>query len=157
MAKCTDCGFPNAYIGFNSIECENPKCKNFKPKEKKICGCGCGQVNCTKNSSGIGSGIDECPVDEDDLDLDYYTEQGGELKIGFYGGFGGVLLDDVRKITPFLNLYENGLVSKNALIKNFGLDYQQELENMRYGKWIEENITINDCKQTYMIYNQDNY
>src|SRR5437870_3598448 len=32
-AKCPSCGDPNAYVGFSSVECPNPNCKNYKASE----------------------------------------------------------------------------------------------------------------------------
>jgi len=32
-APCTSCGNPNAYIGFNSCECPNPKCRFFSQRQ----------------------------------------------------------------------------------------------------------------------------
>ncbi len=41
MARCPDCGYQDAYIGFNSVECVNQKCKHFVINSKAICPC-CG-------------------------------------------------------------------------------------------------------------------
>ena len=32
-APCTSCGDPNAYVGFNSCECPNPKCRFFSQRQ----------------------------------------------------------------------------------------------------------------------------
>lgn len=39
--KCPHCNTPNAYVGFNSVECKNSRCKHFEPTEEIICPC-CG-------------------------------------------------------------------------------------------------------------------
>jgi hypothetical protein len=42
MANCPKCGSPGAYVGFNSVECRNPKCIHFVIEEEAICPC-CGK------------------------------------------------------------------------------------------------------------------
>jgi hypothetical protein len=42
MAKCPKCGAAGAYVGFNSVECRNPKCIHFVIEEEAICPC-CGK------------------------------------------------------------------------------------------------------------------
>ena len=32
-AVCTSCGDPNAYVGFNSVECPNDECKFFSRRQ----------------------------------------------------------------------------------------------------------------------------
>jgi hypothetical protein len=56
MALCPDCKTPGAYIGLNSVECRNPKCKYFRLDPKKTCGC-CGI---------IGHEASVCPGGEDE-------------------------------------------------------------------------------------------
>ncbi|MEI6235313.1 MAG: hypothetical protein WCT04_19825 [Planctomycetota bacterium] len=42
MPNCPDCKTPGAYIGFNTIECRNPRCTHFSIEEEDICPC-CGK------------------------------------------------------------------------------------------------------------------
>ena len=42
MPNCPVCNTPGAYIGFNSIECRNPRCAHFTLEEEDICPC-CGK------------------------------------------------------------------------------------------------------------------
>ena len=42
MANCPVCNTPGAYIGFNSVECRNPRCVHFAIEEEDICPC-CGK------------------------------------------------------------------------------------------------------------------
>ena len=51
MAKCPECGEPDAYVGYSSVECRNKKCKHFKLDRRLICSC-CG---------GEGHSYVECP------------------------------------------------------------------------------------------------
>jgi hypothetical protein len=44
MALCPLCNHPNAYNGFNSIECRNRECEHFVLVEEIICPC-CGRPN----------------------------------------------------------------------------------------------------------------
>jgi len=75
MAKCPKCATPDAYIGFNSIECRNPDCEHFVLQEKKECGC-CGRDHDTAgcpdaNSFGDDSGGNGPPAN-------YSAGDGGE-------------------------------------------------------------------------------
>lgn len=60
MTKCPKCGTPEAYIGFNSIECRNPDCEHFVLEEKKTCGC------CGKDDHGVESCPSTLSEDYDD-------------------------------------------------------------------------------------------
>lgn len=42
MPNCPACNTPGAYIGFNSIECRNPRCAYFTIEEEDVCPC-CGK------------------------------------------------------------------------------------------------------------------
>ena len=42
MPNCPACKTPGAYVGFNSIECRNPRCVHFTIEEEDICPC-CGK------------------------------------------------------------------------------------------------------------------
>jgi hypothetical protein len=42
MPNCPDCQTPGAYVGFSTVECRNPDCKNFRLPEEPTCGC-CGK------------------------------------------------------------------------------------------------------------------
>jgi hypothetical protein len=42
MPKCPVCKTPGAYVGFNTIECRNPRCVHFMIEEEDICPC-CGK------------------------------------------------------------------------------------------------------------------
>jgi len=46
MPICPICNTPGAYIGFNTIECLNPRCVHYKVHEEEICPC-CGKVGHT--------------------------------------------------------------------------------------------------------------
>ena len=39
--RCPKCNHPDAYLGFNTIECPNFGCEHYKFRVKKICIC-CG-------------------------------------------------------------------------------------------------------------------
>jgi hypothetical protein len=59
MALCPVCSTPGAYIGFNSVECRNPKCEHFSITLEEVCPC-CGQAGHTaaQHSTKARSGID---------------------------------------------------------------------------------------------------
>ena len=68
MTRCPDCGTPGAYLGFNTIECRNPKCVHFVIEEEAICPC-CGKrghvpgqkaakSSGSANESGSGANLD---------------------------------------------------------------------------------------------------
>lgn len=42
MPACPNCNTPGAYIGFNSVECLNPRCVHYTVREEEICPC-CGK------------------------------------------------------------------------------------------------------------------
>ena len=68
--KCPECGTANAYVGFNSIECKNSKCKHFRITQEKICPC-CGVAGHVPDYTiGIDWSKDKDSVDESS----YYNE-----------------------------------------------------------------------------------
>ncbi|HLX63225.1 MAG TPA: hypothetical protein VKX17_18280 [Planctomycetota bacterium] len=52
MANCPVCNTPGAYIGFNSVECRNPRCIHFTIEEEDICPC-CGKKGHTPSPDFI--------------------------------------------------------------------------------------------------------
>lgn len=50
MANCPKCAAPGAYVGFNSIECRNPDCDEYKIEEASACAC-CGKAEADCKSS----------------------------------------------------------------------------------------------------------
>lgn len=49
MANCPACKTPGAYVGFNSVECRNPRCIHFTIEEEDICPC-CGKKGHTPSA-----------------------------------------------------------------------------------------------------------
>jgi hypothetical protein len=50
MAICPKCSTPGAYVGFNSVECRNPDCEDYKIEEASACAC-CGKPESDCKSS----------------------------------------------------------------------------------------------------------
>jgi hypothetical protein len=59
--KCPECG-ESAYIGFNSVECTNRKCKHYKVVQKVVCPC-CGKEDCKDDHTSDAETESEPEVD----------------------------------------------------------------------------------------------
>ncbi|HEY3324730.1 MAG TPA: hypothetical protein VGP72_30035 [Planctomycetota bacterium] len=60
MSRCPACKTPGAYIGFTTVECQNPECKHFVPIEKRICPC-CGIVGHVPDAGTSQDTLDTTP------------------------------------------------------------------------------------------------